>query len=136
MAPMGRFHWITILVAVVVLVIVLIYVGILMTKGNKASKAFPPLANTCPDYWLTDISNSCVIPVSGSKNAPKISLSSIKTSDGYTPGYNGTSVDFNSASWVSSGKSAVCNKLTWCRKLGVYWDGIDNYNNCETTTTK
>jgi len=129
---MGRFHWITILVAVLVLLIVLIYVGILMTHGNKASKIYPPIANICPDYWLSDISGNCVVPAPGSRNAPTTTLSSVKTSPGYTPGYNGTSVDFNSATWVSGKSSATCSKQTWCQRIGVYWDGVSNYNNCST----
>jgi len=134
MASMGRFHWITIFVAVLVLLIVLIYIGILMTHGNKASKIYPPIANICPDYWLSDISGYCVVPAHGSRNGPNTHLSSVTTSSSYTPGYNDTSgtVDFNSSLWVAGTQSVTCAKKTWCQKLGVYWDGVTNYNNCST----
>jgi len=133
MAPMGRFHWITILVAVVVLLIVLIYVGILMTHGSKAALAYPPIANSCPDFWLTDLSGNCVVPGPGSKNAPTVTLSTNqKNKTSYTPGFDGSAINFNAAGWVSGGTSAICAKQTWCRQMGVAWDGIDNYNNCSS----
>jgi hypothetical protein len=124
MAEMGRFHWITIMVAFLILLIVLIFIGILMTQGSKASKKFPPLANSCPDFWLTDSDGYCVIPSTGSKNAPPKD----KTfSSSNTPGLsaNNKSINFQHSGWTG-----ICAKKKWCNTNQIFWDGIDNYNDC------
>ena len=128
MGQMERFHWIAIAVAAVVLLITLIFIGILMTSGNKTAKLYPPLANSCPDYWLSDASGNCIVPTTKNvKNTPNISITS-----GNTRGYDSEAgtIDFKSAGWTQGTTSAICGQQKWCNTMGVTWDGVDNYNAC------
>jgi hypothetical protein len=133
MAELQRFHKITIIVAVIVLLIVLILVGILMAYGNKSNTNFPPLANSCPDYWLSDISGNCIIPASGTG---KNSGTGIITSTN-TPGYDNiaNTIDFKNSMWGGGKSGSICNKRKWCNLMGILWDGIDNYNGCTSAST-
>ena len=130
MAELQRFHKITIIVAVIVLLIVLILVGILMAYGNNSNTKFPPLANSCPDYWLSDISGTCLVPTS---SASKNSGTSIITASN-TRGYANGAINFSDALWGGGKSGSICEKKKWCNLMGILWDGVDNYNGCSTTT--
>ena len=59
---METFHIIVISVATIILLLILIFIGILLSKGNQ-NLAWPPGYGICPDYWMHDLSNNkCIIP--------------------------------------------------------------------------
>lgn len=133
MAQLERFHLIAIGVASLILVVALVLIGVLLINGNK-SYSFPPLANTCPDFWYQS-SNICQFPTVGRKNSIK-DMNSLKSSN--TPGLQtdnkGTKlgIDFTHAGWSSYGGKTdpACAKKLWCNQHSIYWDGITNYNKC------
>jgi hypothetical protein len=108
---MDQFYTIVLAVAVIILIITLTYIGIKM-KSSKASQPFPPVANTCPDYWTTtDASGNTCIPQHGVNNPTNItSIPSIKNTESTICGKNGLKQIVNSNS--------------------IVWDGVSNYNSC------
>ena len=139
MADLQRFHYIAIGVAFFILLAALIVIGLMMTNSGSSSVAFPPLANSCPDFWLTDMSGNCVIPGSTSKNTinvPPGSLSTLNTAGiKYLPSNNTTpiKINFSDPAWetLKPGRSGICSKQDWAGIYGVYWDGVTNYNQCK-----
>jgi hypothetical protein len=133
MAELQRFHKITIIVAVIVLLIVLILVGILMAYGNKSNTNFPPLANSCPDYWLTDISGRCIVPILGTGKNSGTGIINSSNTHGYDK--TSSSIDFSDSLWGGGKTGSICEKKKWCNLMGILWDGVDNYNGCTTATS-
>ena len=139
---MDTFQITILVVAAILLIAIFTTVGIL-TKYSTADKVFPPMANTCPDYWTVDASGNCVLPPnSSSLNAGKIYgssdstlLSSDKDESGkiYTPGYmsGDGKINFNDPLWSTIGKSPICAKKSWANTNTIAWDGVSNYNSCE-----
>jgi hypothetical protein len=138
MAQLETFHLIAIGVAAVVLIVALVFIGIMIVNGKKV-KSFPPLANVCPDFWLQDNSGNCVIPTDGRKNSIKGGSSTLKSVS--TPGLItergiNLAIDFSNEGWSKYGstKTANCGKRKWTKEHGVFWDGITNFNDCETNS--
>jgi len=136
---MDTFQITVLIVAAVILILIFVTIGIL-TNYSKMDNVFPPISNTCPDYWVVDTSGNCRIPVPGSLNTgsvytgENINLTDSKddTSKIYTPGYssaNGT-INFSDPLWGSIGKTTICAKKTWSTKNTLNWDGVSNYNSC------
>ena len=141
MLYMESFHIIVLSVATVVLILLLIFIGILLSKGNT-NLAFPPSYGICPDYWELDEKNKkCIIPpysenavnigsIYGADPGPNPSLvDSILTTPGYSYEVNDKVVthyiDFHDSAWTGT-----CSKQKWANEHGIVWDGVSNYNNC------
>ena len=134
MAQLERFHWIAIVVMVVILLICLVGVGILMSGLTNSSIVYPSVQNACPDYWMTDPTGLlCMIPAVGSKNSIPNTSSLTKTN---TPGLqlNAASapyaINFKDTGWSKGGYTNICRQKLWCVANKVAWDGVDNYNSC------
>lgn len=130
------FHVIVLTVAIVALVLVLTVIGILMSKKTN-SIAYPPSYNTCPDYWTvaTD-GSSCILPTAASS----LNVGSMYTTNGSlvpgivsTPGYsydasnNQALINFSNSGW-----SGICSMQSWANNYNIVWDGVSNYNSCNT----
>jgi hypothetical protein len=138
---MDTFQITVLLVAAVLLIAIFTTIGIL-TKYSTFDKAYPPMANTCPDYWVADPNGNCTVPATPSSpnvgivySGNSINLSTDKTDTGkiYTPGYasdKGT-INFNDSLWGSMGKTTLCAKKDWATKNNIVWDGVSNYNSCK-----
>jgi hypothetical protein len=137
---MDTFQITVLVVAEIILILIFSTIGIL-TKYSKFDKAYPPIANTCPDYWTVNAASGyCNIPATtAGPNAgtvysgSTINLSANKDDKSkiYTPGYASGTINFNDALWGSIGKTTLCAKKDWTTKLGLAWDGVSNYNSCE-----
>ena len=138
------FYTIVILIAVVLLIIILTYIGIQLNFKKDSSVQFPPVANTCPDYWVSD-GSYCIVPAYGKTNigtiydstTGKINLSA-NTTYGFEEGNTNDEntvitnprIDFSVIGWSSMGKSSLCQQKDWSNKYNIRWDGVSNYNNC------
>ena len=108
---MDQFYLIVLGIAVAILILTLTYIGIKM-KYSKQSQPFPPLANTCPDYWnVSDPSGNFCSPSHNINNPTNITR---------IPSIN------NSASTIcgSNGLKKLVNTNQ------IVWDGVSNYNSC------
>jgi hypothetical protein len=132
-----RFHWIAILVMIILLLAMLIFIGLMMSGNIGSYNVYPPIPNSCPDYWMAGSDpGTCIIPTLGSQknNIDKTKLNTMNTkglimddNTGHTGPY---SINFMDSGWGSTGKSAICAKRSWCNSFGILWDGVSNYNNC------
>ena len=139
---MDSFQITVLVVAAILLIAIFTTIGIL-TKYSSFDKAYPPIANTCPDYWAVDANGNCIVPPTPtSLNSGAIytaggviNLTTDKSdrSKTYTPGYSSdnASINFNDALWGSIGKTTLCAKKDWCTKNNLVWDGVSNYNSCD-----
>ena len=139
---MEKFHIIVLSIATVALILILIFVGILLSKGNT-NEAYPPSYGICPDYWEVDTdettnTSKCIIPnIQTTKlnigNMYDESTMTLKDAITYTPGYSydisnnvvTQYIDFSDSKWTG-----VCDKRKWANENGIVWDGISNYNSC------
>ena len=138
---MERFHVIVLSIATIILILLLIFIGILLSKGNT-NLAYPPNYGICPDYWsIEEESGKCVIPafsadavnignIYGPDPGPNPSLvDSIINTPGYSYVVDDQVVthyiDFNDDGWTG-----VCSKQKWANEHGIVWDGVSNYNSC------
>jgi hypothetical protein len=137
---MDTFQITVLIVAAILLIAIFTTIGIL-TKYSTFDKAYPPIANTCPDYWSVDSDTGyCTIPTDSSKpnvgtvySGSAITLTSEKADKSkiYTPGYGSGVINFNDSLWGSIGKTTLCAKKNWATKNNIAWDGVSNYNSCE-----
>ena len=136
---MDLFYIIVLSVATILLILLLTYIGILMRNAKTSSNGdiFPPVANSCPDYWGASPSDpsSCNIPrnVAGVKNIGSIyDINGLTLNDTNTIGYDRGKnlINFNDTRWSSGGKTAVCGQKEWANKYNIMWDGVSNYNSC------
>jgi len=139
MAELQRFHWIAIMVMIILLLAMLIFIGLMMSGNIGTYSVYPPIPNACPDYWMAgSVPGTCIIPTLASqKNSMSIEkVKALNSATTYGMIYDGsdssvpTSINFSDAGWGSSGKSAICSKRSWCNANGILWDGVSNYNNC------
>lgn len=122
---MDWFYIIVLIVATVILIIGLTIVGITIT--NQINKnPFPDFQNNCPDFWTLN-KTICSPPVNGI-NMPKpdkytgglVEHPGVTVADGKI-----TSIDIGGTNWTS-----VCDKSSWAKTNGLYWDGVANNNTC------
>lgn len=119
-----RFHWIAILITILILIIALVFVGLLMS-GAGSSATYPSVSNTCPDYWIEgNKPGICNIPDMTTRNGMNA------TTLLNTPGLYEKSIDFNNADWAKGSTSEICAKKEWSILHNILWDGITNYNGC------
>jgi hypothetical protein len=133
---MDSFQLIVLAIATVILILILAVLG-MMLSNYRNKEAYPPVANTCPDYWnVTSDGTACSIP---SNNSTSLNKGSVYNSRGTiaitranTPGYNSreNTINFTDAGWNATGKTAVCAQKDWAATNGIIWDGISNYNSC------
>jgi hypothetical protein len=140
---MDWFRIVVLSVALIILILLLVFIGILLSQGKK-DQAWPPVTNTCPDYWLvTDDGKGCQIP--GNRGANSLNIG---TMYGNLPGnipaqgqaLSTTFVNYNNPSayvkdpngdYIDLDKfSGVCQKQCWSNQFNLVWDGVSNYNNC------
>jgi hypothetical protein len=105
------FYTIVLAIAVILLIFTLTYIGIKM-KYHTQSQPFPPVSNTCPDYWTIDSTGKVCYPPSNNVNNPN-NLTSIQST--------------NNQSVTICGKNGL--KLQ-CNKNQLVWDGVSNYSGC------
>jgi hypothetical protein len=138
------FYTIVILIAIVLLIIILTYIGIQLNFKKDSSVQFPPVANTCPDYWVSD-GSYCIVPANGKTNIGTIydkTNGTILLTPNTTYGFVSANtmvgntvitnprIDFSVIGWSSMGKSSLCQQKDWSNKYNIIWDGVSNYNNC------
>jgi hypothetical protein len=132
---MDYFYIIVLTIAVVVLILLLTFLGISLSKNNTSGPngAWPPVENTCPDYWKVDPSNPkvCMVPArdplnpgNGVRNAGSIYTSTGTVDPNFikSAGYTTNKINFNDSYY------SVCNKKTWAKTWGIQWDGYSNYS--------
>tara|TARA_B100001093_G_C26168370_1_gene734652 strand:+ start:81 stop:419 length:339 start_codon:yes stop_codon:yes gene_type:complete len=101
--------------ACILLIISLSIIGYLLYK-NKSEKKYPPVLADCPDYWLSDSSNSQLCY------------------NDYKLGNCLGSVDFSQSKY--QGDDGGCEKAKWANGCNVTWTGItSNPNICGTQST-
>lgn len=142
---METFHFIVIVIAAIILIGTLTWFGVTIRNSKTAAVgAYPPIFSECPDYWEKSSTGECIVPTL--RNKPELPLLGTMTTDpsgnviyngsGYTPGYSDISgVDFSVSAWDSYGikngnVSKECVYREWANRVGVAWDGITNYNQC------
>jgi hypothetical protein len=130
---MNSFYMIVLSIATVVLILLLLVVGLLLNRGIT-KKAFPPVANQCPDNWTIDVSGNCVVPTTttGNVGVNSFNVSSTKAPYLFLSSVDNTTKAFDPTNtlWSSSGVSSICAKKTWANSNNIAWDGVDNYNSC------
>lgn len=126
---MELFHTIVLSIAVIVLILILTVVGIMLGNKKYDNSVFPPIKNSCPDYWSVDANdpNKCVM---NDKNKGK---NNVWKAIDKTPGYNngGSSVDFSDPDWTKNGGTSLCNTKEWANTYDISWDGVSNFNGCK-----
>lgn len=138
---MDSFQITVLLVVAILLIAIFTTVGIL-SKYTAADKVYPPISNTCPDYWAVDASGNCMIPptpaslntgLTYSGGSINFTTDVNEVSKIYTPGYisDGGKINFSDPLWKTIGKSTECAKKDWATNSKVIWDGISNYNSCK-----
>jgi hypothetical protein len=134
---MDYFYIIVLSVAVVILILLLTFLGISLSKQNSSGVggAWPPVENTCPDYWKLDPSDSryCVIPKKDPLNpgsAPRNTGSMYNSKGNIDPNFVKSSGYDNNAMRINFNDQyyTVCNKKTWAKTWGILWDGYSNYS--------
>jgi hypothetical protein len=145
---MDSFQITVMAIATVILIGIFTVLGIILS-GNTADKVYPPMANTCPDYWKVSPNDDtlCVVPSPSSVNSGKIytigadgnrylNISAKKeTGKILTPGLttdaDGVNViNFSNEGWGADGASPICAQKTWSGLTNIVWDGVSNYNSC------
>ena len=130
---MDSFQKIVLAIATVILILILTIIGVMLSK-YKNKVTYPPVANTCPDYWKISTDGlSCSLPTSSAVNVGSIynSDGSLAISSADTYGYDSTknTINFTDGGWSTS-KSAVCAQKDWTGTYNIIWDGVSNYNSC------
>lgn len=135
---MEWFYFVVIVVALLLLIIMLTYVGMRMVSSGQSGNVdsvFPPVKNTCPDLWESDVIGNivyCEIPSSTGNNRGSLyNVDGTLMTDGiHGMSVMGNSINFADDGWSSTGLSGDCAKQTWANSKGILWDGISNYNQC------
>ena len=107
-----------------------------MTYYRDKDTTYPPVAATCPDFWMVsdENPNKCKIPAHDARNVGSIYISnpagtvhSLDPNNNQLPGLNMTEmdIDFTGKHWAST-----CTKQTWANQYGLVWDGVTNFNGC------
>jgi hypothetical protein len=123
---MELFKIIVVVVALLLLITILTVIGFLINTSNHIGTVYPPTLNQCPDGWLTDGSNNCIIP----KNINLGTLTDYSGVKGYYKKNDVEGINFSDSLWFGNGMTAECNKRLWANTNGIVWDTITNYNQC------
>jgi len=124
---MAWFYTIVLIIATIILVAALTVVGITITSQVK-NNPFPDFQNTCPDFWSLD-KTVCSPPANGINTPapdkftglqPRVQHAGVSVSNGKI-----LAMDITGSKWTS-----VCDKASWAKINGIYWDGVSNNNSC------
>ena len=143
---MDIFYIIVLVVSIIILVIILTLIGVMINNTSHKSGVYPPVIDTCPDYWTFnhDIS-ACVVPSNNKINIGTIydiSNSKLLLNDTNTPGMikyspsgellttSGWAINFGDGGWNKGGVSPICNQKIWSNTYSITFDGVSNYNSC------
>tara|TARA_B100000902_G_C26877484_1_gene700889 strand:+ start:207 stop:620 length:414 start_codon:yes stop_codon:yes gene_type:complete len=136
MAEGNTFYTTVVVVSLVILIVALGYIAYTIQEGKgDKEKVFPPIQSQCPDYWESN-GTSCIVPLPGSH--PNLrgvydESGSLLLTSANTPGLDETgimtSVDMAAEGWSMS-KTSTCAKKDWANNLGLSWDTVANYNQC------
>ena len=126
---MDIFYIIVLSIATILLILLLTYIGIKMKASKLSGGPYPPIKNSCPDYWTINDKGKCVQPGVAGRNYGNKALNNTNTPNGFIPA--DTSVDFSVVGWSAGGKSAMCEQKKWASENGILWDGVTNYNGCK-----
>jgi hypothetical protein len=124
---MDSFYMIVLSVALGFLIIVLTFFGITMSKSDT-TVVFPPIKNTCPDYWTVSQSadGKKTYCKAGKLNKGELGM---ENAPGLDP--NTGAIDFSDPLWSSRyNKSNICALNSWTNKHKISWDGVSNFNGC------
>ena len=128
---METFHIIVLSIAVIILILMLTVIGIMMANKKYDSSVFPPIKNSCPDYWnveSTDATTGLSTCTISTKNS---GINATWKDPNITKGYSGNTVAFSHSGWTSNGGTALCNMRDWANNNNISWDGVANYNGCK-----
>ena len=136
---MNAFYTITLVIATIFLILILTLVGVVMSFRNNSS-VYPPMSNTCPDYWTVNTNGTCQIASNNIGNVPKCNGGSTNPpgctgSTGWsftskTPGLSGQQIDFKDSGWGGMGKTTLRAQRQWANTNQIEWDGVSNFNGC------
>lgn len=132
------FYFIVILIAIVLFTLVVLFLYYNMNSKDKKG-VYPPVVNTCPDFWVMDASGRCVVPPYSTLEAGNVGnfdAAQAYTSpvtygffDGSGSGpFQSDAIDFRDDRWTSLGGSSLCNQQKWANNYNISWDGVSNYN--------
>jgi hypothetical protein len=138
---MDYFYIIVLSVAVAILIILLTIVGIGLKKhggfsNSNTGGAWPPIESTCPDYWTIDPSDPkyCLVPpIDRSTGSPPRNSGSIYKENSIDSGFSTATRGYDASNKkidFTDPYYTACNKQSWAKKWGIYWDGYTNYNGC------
>jgi hypothetical protein len=130
---MEWFYFITIAIAIILLICMLTFIGMRMAgnkKGSNTDDAFPPIKNTCPDLWASEIDDGkvwCKVPAADAANVGNLrgSITTLEAIPGYADRDGVASANFQDSD------IGDCAKKTWASTNNITWDGITNYNQCD-----
>jgi len=106
-----EFQTIVVVIAIIVLIAALVFIGVALSKASD-KKTWPPVTPSCPDYWTTDASGSCV----NVKDLGNNKGTCAKPASGHL------TVNFNEGIYI--GDRGSCAKSTWATDCNIAWDGI------------
>ena len=130
------YYLIVVLIAIIFFVLMVVFLNYNINK-SLTSTVYPPVENSCPDFWLQNKSNHCVVPnitipdgnygtFFGDTLATKVNQSPVTHGFATTDGVH--TIDFKNPNWGTLGANSLCNKKNWASTYGITWDGITNYN--------
>ena len=137
---MDKFSLYVLVVTIVCLIIALTIIGLII-KNNKYSTAYPPIIDTCPDYWYSsyyDVDSGInSTPSDSCKNSAfgccpdnvTSKTDDVGTNCALSKCYNvqklGTQSD-SCYSVMDFSKYTKCEKQKWAKQCNLTWDGITN----------
>lgn len=137
---MEWFYTVVIVIALLLLIIMLTYIGSRMISSKQSGNAdsvFPPVKNSCPDLWETELTGNityCTVPPRNGKNVGSLyNVTGTFNSDGIyglSTSSSKKNINFSADGWSNTGLSSDCAKQKWANSRGILWDGISNYNQC------
>jgi hypothetical protein len=144
---MDWFRIIVLTVAAIVLILLLVFIGILLSKGNT-NQTWPPSFNSCPNYWLvSDDGKKCMVP--GNLGSNSLNIGTIYGNlPGNLPGEGqpltkkftqyskpNSYVPDPTGDYILLDKyNGICEKKCWANNFNLVWDGVSNYNSCSDAT--
>lgn len=126
---MDRFYTLVLGVATLILILILIFVGIMMQYQN-AGNVWPPINNTCPDYWkVAQDGIACEVSIDGAN------IGTLKAGDltkkPFTQSHNKTVLNPADPSWLKNGLTPQCSLGAWANQNNIQWSGYSNNNSCK-----
>ena len=118
----SNFQSIILKVAIVIFIICMIFIGTVLYQ-NKYTALYPPIASTCPDYWLNKPLDDTDNTSPGSKLDPTGKQLCYNVKNLGNTSCEKT-MDFTTDYW--QGSQGDCRKVQWAKKCDLTWDGVTN----------